>query len=82
MLCEDSEWRDALKWRAALPGMARGAQCGLWLKSNHEPCGKCMDPFGDHVMTCNYGPWRHQRHDAGADMLVGPCEAAAAAVLR
>ena len=33
-------------------------------------------------MTCNYGSWRHQRHDAVAHMMVGPCEAAGASALR
>ena len=62
---KDDSFIMAIKFRIGMPIYAAGARCAhAKAKDATDVCGKDMDVFGDHAVSCNIGPYWSARHSS------------------
>ena len=65
----DDQISEVLRWRLGLANVEASSMCRNVAAKNEEECGEMKDQYGDHAVSCSYGPLRIKRHDDIADCL-------------
>ena len=61
---EDEDFHQALLFRLRQPRPSACASCQHWNHSAQTPCGRPLDPRGDHASMCLAGGHAVRRHNA------------------